>query len=79
MAKYPFCDLDLMGQLLDRVRVERDEAIEPRREGDALSLAANLRPEKGAWWFLHPARELGERSLVDGPEIVFGCCGSGHQ
>ena len=46
---------------------------------DALGLTANRCPEKGARWFLDSAGEFGECTLVDGPEIVLGCYGSGHR
>ena len=72
-------DLDLMGQLFDRVGVEGDEAIEARRQRNALGFAADVGPETGARWLLEPASEFGQRALVDGPKIVFGCCGSGHR
>ena len=73
------CDFDLMRELLDRVGVERDEAIEAWRQRDALGLTANRCPEKGARWFLDSAGEFGECTLVDGPEIILGCYGSGHR
>src|SRR3954468_7231170 len=72
-------DLDLVGELLDGVGVERDETVEAGRERDPLGLASKLCPDERAWRLLQSARELGERALIDGPEIVCGCCGNGHR
>src|SRR3954447_7917036 len=72
-------DLDLVGELLDGVGVERDETVEAGRQRDALRLASKLCPDEGTWRLVESARELGERALIDGPEIVCGCCGNGHR
>src|SRR5690348_3947279 len=64
-------DLDLMGKLLDRVRVEGDESLESRRESDSLCLTSKLDPRTGARRLDDTAGELRERALVDCPQLAF--------
>jgi hypothetical protein len=62
-------DVDLVRELLDRVRVEGDEAIEAGDERDALGVTTELEPvARGS----RPGDRLGKRGqglLVDRPEV----------
>src|SRR3954470_10279813 len=57
LAKDASRDLDLVGELLDGVGVERDEAIKAGRQRDPLGLASKLCPDERACRLLEPARE----------------------
>ena len=62
-------DVDLVGQLLDRVGVERDEAVEAGDEGELLRLTTKVEPGLVRGLGREGVRQGGEGGLVDGPEV----------
>jgi len=58
-----------VGQLLDGVGIERDQAVEARDQGDAFRLAPQLVPGAFGRGFLELVGESLEGVLVDDPGI----------
>src|SRR6266702_7733206 len=71
LAQHALGDVDLVGQLLDRVGVERDQPVEARHERDPLGLATQVVPGSVCGRTLELLREQLERTLVDRPRLVW--------
>src|SRR5207237_1198042 len=70
VAQHALGHVDLVGQLLDRVGVERDQPVEAGDEGDALRLAPQLVPGTIGRRSLDLVDEELQGPLVDRPGVV---------
>src|SRR5206468_10838476 len=75
VAQHPLRYVDLVGQLRDRVGLERDQPVEPRDEGDPLGVAPQLVPGTLGRRPLELLGEQLERPFVHRPGIVRRCGG----
>ena len=72
LAQHPLGHVDLVGQLLDRVRVEGDQPVEARHQRDPLRLAPQIVPGAVAGGRPELRGERRERAFIDRPGVLVG-------